>query len=58
MNRFSIWQSVKVVNPEHPRYGQAGSVQGINPATPDQVAVRFDADAIMVVVDNNDLQGL
>ncbi|WP_422849585.1 hypothetical protein ACOYR4_11315 [Acidovorax sp. M14] len=56
--RFSIWQSVQVSNPEHPRFGQAGSVQGINPETPNEVAVKFDLDSIMVVVPVADLKAL
>lgn len=58
MNRFSIWQPVKVITEGHPRFGQAGTVQGINPATPDEVAVKFDLDSIMVVINVNDLQAL
>lgn len=56
--RFSIWQSVQVSNPEHPRFGQAGTVQGTNPATPDEVAVKFDLDNIMVVIAVADLKAL
>lgn len=56
--RFSIWQAVIVSNTEHPRAGQAGTVQGINPATPEEVAVKFDLDNIMVVVPVADLKAL
>ncbi len=40
--RLSVWQSVKVSNPEHPRVGQAGTVQTVSPAHPDEVVVEFD----------------
>lgn len=41
---FEVWQSVKVKNPEHARTGEAGIVFSVDPAHPDEVAVRFDTD--------------
>lgn len=58
MNRFSVWNPVQVVNEEHPRFGQAGTVFATNPATPDEVAVKFDVDSVVVVVPAADLKGL
>lgn len=58
MNRFAVWTAVQVKNEEHPRFGQAGIVFGTNPATPDEVAVKFDADNIVVVVPCDDLKAL
>lgn len=57
MNRFSVWNPV-IVQGDHPRAGQAGVVHAINPATPDEVAVRFDLDSIVVVMDVSDLKAL
>ena len=56
--RFNIWQAVKVINEQHGRFGQAGTVYGTNPETPDQTAVKFDSDSIVAVIDNADLQAL
>ena len=58
MNRFSVWNAVQVSNEEHPRAGQAGVVFATNPATPDEVAVKFDVDSIVVVVPVADLKAL
>lgn len=58
MPRFSVWTAVQVSNPEHPRAGQAGVVYATNPATPDEVAVRFDADSIVVLMAVTDLRAL
>lgn len=55
---FNIWQSVKVTAPDHPRAGQAGTVQAINPKKPDVVGVRFDADGVTESVAVADLLGL
>lgn len=57
MNRFSVWNPV-IVSGEHPRAGQAGVVHAINPATPDEVAVKFDLDSIVVVMDVSQLKAL
>ncbi len=58
MPRFSVWTAVQVSNPEHPRTGQAGVVCATNPATPDEVAVRFDSDSIVVLMLVSDLRAL
>lgn len=58
MNRFSVWQSVQVSNPEHPRFGQAGSVQATTPNNVEEVAVRFDLDSVLVVLNVADLKAL
>lgn len=57
MNRFSVWNPV-IVQGEHPRAGQAGVVHAVNPATPDEVAVKFDLDGIVVVIDVASLKAL
>lgn len=56
--RYSVWQSVKVSNQDHPRDGQAGTVHTVNPAHPDEVVVKFDADGSTEAVSVNDLQAL
>ncbi|WP_312129361.1 hypothetical protein [Diaphorobacter nitroreducens] len=58
MNRFSVWSPVQVTNEDHPRFGQAGIVHAVNPAVPDEVAVRFDVDSQVVAVAVADLKGL
>ena len=58
MNRFSVWDCVKVTGEDHPRLGQAGVVFATNPATPDEVAVKFDLDSVVVVVPAADLKPL
>lgn len=55
---FEVWTSVKVKNPEHPRAGQAGVVHAVNPAKPEEVAVRFDDDGQVQLVATADLQVL
>lgn len=58
MNRFSVWNNVQVKNEEHPRFGQAGPVFATNPAKPDEVAVKFDIDGVVLVVPCDDLKAL
>lgn len=58
MNRFSVWTAVVVIGEEHPRKGQAGVVHAINPAVTDEVAVKFDLDSVVVVMNVNDLKAL
>ena len=53
----SVWTSVQVKNPDHPRAGQAGTVFAI-PADPDQVVVRFDPDMALEAVALADLVAL
>lgn len=55
---FNIWQSVKVNAAGHPREGQAGTVQAINPKNPDVVGVRFDSDGVTESVAVADLLAL
>lgn len=58
MNRFSVWNAVQVSNDQNPRAGQAGTVFAVNPATPNEVAVRFDVDSVVVLVPVADLRAL
>lgn len=58
MNRFSVWNAVLVVGEEHPRKGHAGIVHAVNPAVPDEVAVKFDVDGHVVAVNVADLKAL
>lgn len=58
MNRFQVWDAVMVSNNKHPRKGQAGTVFAVNPAAPDEVAVRFDSDSTVVIVPVADLRAL
>lgn len=58
MNRFSVWTAVIVSGEEHPRKGQAGVVHAINPSVLDEVAVKFDADSVVLVVNVADLKAL
>lgn len=55
---FGVWDSVKVVNAEHSRVTTAGIVHAVNPADPEQVAVRFDSDLIVELVPVVDLERL
>ena len=55
--RYSVWQSVKVANQDHPRSGQAGTVHTVNPAHPDEVVVKFDSGDTEAV-EVKDLQAL
>lgn len=55
---YSIWQSVKVTNDQHPRVGQAGTVHATNPHHPDEVVVKFDVDEQQEAVAVADLVGL
>lgn len=58
MNRFSVWNQVKVSNQEHPRAGQAGVVHATHPDKPNECAVKFDDDGVVVVMTNTDLLAL
>lgn len=55
---FNVWQSVKVKTEDHPRAGQAGTVQETNPNNKDEVIVKFDSDGHLVSISVNDLQAL
>ena len=55
---MEVWQSVKVKNDTHPRAGEAGVVHAVDKAHPNEVAVRFDLDQQVQLVDVADLQGL
>lgn len=55
---MEVWQSVKVKNENHPRHGEAGVVHATDKDHPDEVAVRFDADQQVQLVDVADLQAL
>lgn len=66
---FQIWQSVQVKNPAHPRgnksgdpqleaNGDAGVVFSTDPANPNEVAVRFDLDQRVELVQVADLRTL
>ena len=47
---FSVWTSVTIKNPDHPRFGSiaaTGKVQQTNPDThPNDVVVKFDSDGL------------
>ena len=58
MNAFSVWDMVQVSNNKHPRKGQAGVVHATNPAAPEEVAVKFDEDGVVIVMDVADLKRL
>lgn len=47
---FGVWNSVKVISEDNPRENTAGVVHAVNPADPEQVAVRFDSDLIIELV--------
>lgn len=54
---FQIWTSVIVKTKEHPRYGQAGSIQSAE--KPGGVYdVKFDIDSELVEVNKTDLRAL
>lgn len=57
MNRFSVWNPV-IVQGDHPRAGQAGTVFATNPDAPNEVAVKFDVDSVVVIVPNDNLKAL
>jgi hypothetical protein len=53
-----IWTAVKVINKDHSRFEQAGIVQAVNPAQPDNVGIKFDKDGVTETVKVVDLQVL
>lgn len=54
---FSIWQSVQVTQVDHPRFGQAGTVQ--SNAFPDgSYVVKFDVDGQSEAVLPADMRAL
>lgn len=55
---FQVWQSVQVINENHPRKGQAGTVFAVNKDKPDEVVVKFDLDGEQQAVQVADLKGL
>ena len=55
---LGIWTQVKVINPDHPRFGTAGSVQANDADKPDQAGVKFDTDNVIEFVPIKDLQVL
>lgn len=55
---FNIWTPVKVKTEGHPRFGQAGTVQAIDPKQSDSVGVKFDQDGVIEVVQLADLQSI
>lgn len=56
---FGVWTPVKVVNPEHERADQAGTVFGVNREKhPDDVIVKFDQDGQEQAVPVADLKAL
>lgn len=52
---MQVRASVKVVNPDHPRYGQAGQVIRQADNNPDASVVRFDLDQADIEVGNGEL---
>jgi hypothetical protein len=55
---FQIYASVKVSNPEHPRFGQTGAVFSVNDDASADIAVRFDLDQVVDAVAVADLKAL
>ena len=49
-NLFSVWQSVKVIDKDHERFGQAGTVWKEDKQGDLTVLVRFDSDHAEVQV--------
>lgn len=47
---YGVWTSVKLKREGDARDGTAGVVQATNPADPEQVAVRWDADLLVELV--------
>lgn len=56
--RFSIWQAVQFITADNDRTGQAGTVQGVNPADTEHVAVRWDSNSVTELVAVEDLKAL
>ena len=49
---FRVWQSIQPISTEHPRAGQAGTVQAIDLTKQDEVVVKWDdgvTEAVPVV---------
>ncbi len=56
---FDVWKAVQVVNTDHPRTGEAGTVFATNRVThPDDVVVKFDIDGTTESVAVVDLKAL
>jgi hypothetical protein len=56
---MDIWKAVQVVNADHARTGEAGTVFAYNREKhPDSVAVKFDTDGTVEVVLIADLKAL
>lgn len=55
---MEVWQSVKVKNPDHSRAGEAGTVHAVDPDQPGEVAVRFDLDRQIQLIEVADLETL
>lgn len=55
---LGVWTQVKVINPDHPRFGTAGSVQANDKDKPDQAGVKFDTDNVIEFVPIDQLQVL
>lgn len=43
-NGLMLWKSVKVINPKHPHFDQAGTVKLLDASTPEFVGVTFDSE--------------
>lgn len=54
---FEVWTSIKVTNPDHPRFQTAGTVNAQAKAG-EQVQVKFDLDGEVIDMDATDLQAL
>lgn len=54
---MDVWTPVKVTNPDHPRVGEAGTIQSLKQAD-DKYKVKFDDDEAIVLMPAADLQAL
>lgn len=55
---MDVWKSVQVTADGHARNGEAGTVFAVNKKLPDEVAVRFDVDGVVEIVQVADLKAL
>jgi len=58
--RYSVWTSVKVINMDHPRADQVGTIFANSEDRPDETAVKFEGygETVTVAVPVADLAPL
>lgn len=54
---MDVRTSVKVKNPDHPRFGEAGYIETAK-FPDDSIGVKFDSDSVVMAVPLTDLQAL